>query len=155
MNRKKLKKLSLYLDGEMNPEDQRRMEQHLRECSECREALRSFRSLKKVAPFFEHKPSPYFVTRVLAARRSGAEESFWAGFDFLPRPLVRASLIVSTCLLLSFTLLTGMIGQQQTATAENGDSMLHVVAGDQPSLNTDEQALEYALLNGYISTQGE
>jgi anti-sigma factor RsiW len=155
MNSKKLKKLSAYLDGEMNPEEHRRMEQHLEECPECRQALRAFQSLKKVAPFFEHKPSPYFATRVLAARRAEAKESFWAGFDFLPRPFIRATLFLSIGLLASFTLLSGQHDQQNSTAVENADTILLASEWEQPALSTDEQALQYALLNGYSSTQGE
>jgi len=53
--------LSGYIDGELSPEEQQELEQHLKTCPECREELRVFQQLKEVTGAMKYADIPEHV----------------------------------------------------------------------------------------------
>jgi anti-sigma factor RsiW len=70
-------RLEAYVDGELEPEEQARFEDHLSGCAECRDALASRRELRTLAREVLGRPAPADLKAELARRlaESPAEAS--------------------------------------------------------------------------------
>ena len=53
--------LSGYIDGELSPDEKTELENHLKECAECRGELESFRTLKEVTGAMKYADVPNHV----------------------------------------------------------------------------------------------
>lgn len=59
----KFDRISDYLDGELNPEDCRKIEAHLRECPKCRACFQSLKKMRKLCEEASQEKMPAEVHR--------------------------------------------------------------------------------------------
>jgi len=75
--RKVSRKLSVYIEDDLSPAEKLRIEQHLKDCSNCRRKAADLKLIVETASQLEHvEPGAYFVNRTLCAisqRRSPRE----------------------------------------------------------------------------------
>ncbi|MFO7986758.1 MAG: zf-HC2 domain-containing protein [Desulfatiglandaceae bacterium] len=66
----KFDRISDYVDGELNPEDCRKIEQHLRECPKCRACFHSLKQMRQLCEAAsQEKLPPEMHRRILNTLR--------------------------------------------------------------------------------------
>ncbi|MBN2356451.1 zf-HC2 domain-containing protein [candidate division KSB1 bacterium] len=151
------KKISLYLDQRLSPEEVQKLEEHLSVCKSCRRLLQNMSTMRAV---LREKPSVSvrkdFVSRVIAGhRRQQADEAFWIGFESVPRllPQLAFVLVVVLALLWSWP-------QLEITTPEAVDDQIaRVSVLDEremiSNLTTYDEALRFALNGTYENMEGD
>ncbi|RPI03773.1 MAG: zf-HC2 domain-containing protein [Calditrichaeota bacterium] len=150
MKHKRLRKLiSLYFDNALPSRQQRMVEQHLAECKSCFEFLATIRSIRHdISPEKIITPKPYFAARVMAEYAASGLGRFWSYLDIVPRPLILFSFALSIFFLSLFTFSSinnDMIGNAWTQFYEEQTL----------PLETNDELLEFAILNNSSPTDGE
>ena len=147
--------LSAYLDGEVNPEQAARIEQHLHECAPCRATLTRWQKIQILArrdlPF---PVSPFFATRVMARYRAKIYESVWNDFAALVQPFLRVAAVVAL-ILLGLLILPGRLNLFPSAAYTSYDSIFQENQEMIQSLNNSDQVLQFALSQPIDSFGGE
>ncbi|MBN2830195.1 MAG: DUF3379 family protein [Candidatus Cloacimonetes bacterium] len=84
----KMKEIEVYRyhDGEMGKNDEQEFEQHLKECSICRNRLSEIKELDKIMHTTSDVEAPeYLTTRILAnAQTRESQKAFVLGFKLIP-----------------------------------------------------------------------
>jgi anti-sigma factor RsiW len=143
--------LSLYLDDQIAPKQKPLIERHLRECESCSRYLRQLNFVRQIFSSIEPpKVKPFFAQRVLAAYNAKSRDRFWAFFDWMPRRLVFAGFTASVVILCLFMVAS-------VPTALQSDSAFAQLYAEQSYslLETDDQALAFAIQNDYQNSTGE
>jgi hypothetical protein len=110
--------------------------------------LDQFKALKKAASTLKVYPTPAnFAARVLSLYSLRRQESFWNNLPLLPRPLTRAALALSL-IIISLVLFSGdaINGDHEPYLTEDSDIMQLDDVWLEPSIQTYDQALQFALL---------
>jgi len=149
--------ISDYIDGILDDSTRARVEQHLQSCRECQRVYQDFKRIKsELNSLNSISASPFFASKVMTAYKSVRTGSFWAGFNFLPRPVIHGAIIVS--LLILFFIGWPQFHHTSGTTQESVNSLDYVLTETEPwaevPLNTDDQALQFAL-NTKIVNEGE
>ena len=159
MKKKLIQQLLLdYIDGTLDERRKEEIESLLETRQEYQELYKNLLALKSdLASLKKYSPSPFFAQRVLAEHRQRRQQGFWQSFNFLPRRLVHAALITSVILLL----LSGWphffateTPQQNDAILTSEDILINTDALADQSLSTDDQALQFALMDKSLN-EGE
>jgi len=106
------KQISSYIDDQMGSDEKKAFSGHLRNCPDCREALKEVHAVHELFTSAEKFSAPYgFTTRVMANLTAEEPSRWWALFT--RRPLVLRALEVSFALIV---FLTGLhLGNRLTA----------------------------------------
>ena len=140
--------ISTFFDGEMSPQNEARIKEHLESCAECRQLYGRFKTLKQVAGALRTYPTPpLFARKVLSLHSVRRQESFWNVIPVIPRPLSGA-LIALSIIIICFALFSGAdISVSDEPVAEvNGEVLKLEEFWQEPSLQTYDQALQFALM---------
>lgn len=143
--------LSLYMDDQITPEQKLLIEHHLRDCKSCASHLRQFTLVRQTFSRLEQpQVKPFFAERVLAVYNATSRERFWAFFEWVPRRLVFAGFAASVVFLCLFTFAS------ITTTPQSDSAFAQLYAEPSYSLlETDDQALAFAIQNDYQNSTGE
>jgi anti-sigma factor RsiW len=143
--------LSLYLDDQISTEQKLLVERHLHECETCSHYLQQLTLVRRTFSSFEQpRVKPFFAQRVLAAYNAKSRDQFWAFFNWVPRPLVFAGFAASVVFLCLFTLTS------VNTTPQSNSALSQLYAEPSYSLlETDDQALAFAIQNDYQNSTGE
>lgn len=94
------RKLSAYMDGELSPEDQTAVKEHLSACAGCAAELRRFSAVDNVIKQLPAiTPAPFFAAKVSAAART--RDEYHGPFRRLLRLPIPAMVIMVTFILLN------------------------------------------------------
>ncbi|HDQ03397.1 MAG TPA: DUF2275 domain-containing protein [Deltaproteobacteria bacterium] len=78
-------KISLYLDDVLSAEDKRKLEEHLKACPKCREALADMQKVKAMTrELSELEPPPWFKQKIMAQVREEAQKKSFTEKWFYP-----------------------------------------------------------------------
>jgi anti-sigma factor RsiW len=101
------KMISRYLDDELNPDEKKDFDAHIRSCASCREELEETRALHRLFASARRFPAPYgFSTRVLANldEKEGSRVRGLLGF----RPLfLRAAQVAFALVVIAIGIISG------------------------------------------------
>jgi len=143
------KQISAYLDGEIRNSEREKIDKHLLECSQCQELFQIFKETREAALKIEgFRVSPYFAKKVIANFQTRERESFWNSFDFLPRPIIHAALVVSVIILVILPWPLKQDTQTLEDLSDTSDYTAIFVNGANETLTTNDQALQFALNDG-------
>lgn len=150
MSHKKIRKLiSLYFDKELSTLQQKMVEQHLAECKSCFEFLATIRNIREnINQQKSITPKPYFAARVMAEYAASGLGRFWSYLDIVPKPLILFGFAISIFFLSLFTF------------SSLDDNMIHnawtqFYEEQTLPLETNDELLEFAILNNSSPTDGE
>lgn len=125
-----LEQISLALDGELSPEEQARLWQHLKECGECRETYEALKRIQNVLGELEEvEPPQDFANKVMERVRE--ERAVTKVLPFWRRPQGKALAGLAACALLCVGLYYGtqnrngepiMVTYRNPAQAEQGEA---------------------------------
>ena len=93
------KRLSAFQDGELNPQEQERVSDHLESCSACRERYAEMEKIwQALGDFKEILPEPGFYGQLVKKINDSNETRFPAGFSwlfqFFSSPWATATLLI-------------------------------------------------------------
>jgi predicted anti-sigma-YlaC factor YlaD len=147
--------LSLYIDEALTREQKEKVDQHLAKCTQCN---KFYDRLLKMHQELHQIPQPllptYLVSGVMARyRQLQKRPTFWSSFDFVPKLLQPAALV----LILLIALLLAWPANQESAQNQIVKTYASVYEASVtwPTLSSDEEALQYALNDPPKSLQGE
>ena len=146
MNRRHPRKLlSLYLDEAATPLQKQTVEDHLQQCARCAREMQILQHLRQRMQELP-KPAlpPGLASRIMVRfRQQQRRASFWSSFDFAPRILQPATVLLLLLAALLFVWenrtqsLYDQAVRSYTAALENNSGLT--------SLDNDEDALRFAL----------
>jgi len=141
-----IKQLSLFIDGELAENESRALQQHLDSCESCQHALQRMKNLRHfVTAESNFQPNPFLTTRVMAAAQQRQNNGFLGMFDFIPKPVMNLSIILT---LILFSIITFAPFAEET-TIDSAEYPI-VSSSMEPSVETYDEALEFAYLNEYF-----
>jgi hypothetical protein len=143
--------VSLYMDDQISAEQKLLVEGHLHECESCSRYLKQLTLVRRTFSSFEQpRVKPFFAQRVLAAYNANIPNRFWAFFDWVPHRLVLAGFAASIVFLCIFTFTS------VSTTPQSNSAFAQLYAEPSYSLlETDDQALAFAIQNDYQNSTGE
>ena len=101
------KRLSAFQDGELNPQEQERVSDHLESCSACRERYAEMEKVwQALGDFKEMLPEPGFYGQLVKRINESNETRFPAGlqwlFQFFSSPWATSTLLIAGILIGTF-----------------------------------------------------
>ncbi len=139
--------LSVYLDGELEPQENKVTDQHLRACPQCQKRLAGLKSVRSAcAKLATYKTNPFFAHRVIAEYKSRRQESFWNSFASIPRALAQGAIVMALAIL--FLLLWPEPTHKPSESSTPLTSEYRIILDEEwtvQPLETNDQALTFAL----------
>jgi hypothetical protein len=129
------------IDGQCSESEKKRIENHIETCSDCQKFIQTYSSIQSEMTSLAGYPVPnFFATRVLVKAREQARDSLWTAFEFVPKKLVRALVVMSAIVIV----ITSFPFQSESSLEEQ--SLLPVADVEMTAnLESNDDVLQFAL----------
>ena len=90
-----MERVSLFIDGELEPDESAKVEKHLNDCAICQAAQGEFLALRKEINAYESRLDPFATSRALTSVLGRKQFSFWRHRIAVPVPAFALILVAA------------------------------------------------------------
>ncbi|MCS7223372.1 MAG: zf-HC2 domain-containing protein [Armatimonadetes bacterium] len=147
-------RMSWVLDGLLTVEEQRQLEDHLRQCLACRAEWQLMKAIHKGLRQTRPAPLPYDLTPIIMERIRAKERERDAAYQ--PTWTLRKWLAAAVVpLFLAFCLVTGLFFRQEDAPREEDYVTAHITRTISETGSPDLSPVSIALLGAYYASDDQ